>query len=154
MTEAASSARRTPTRLRTLPSRLLGLAGMWSDRRVTDGLAAIGAHKWHYAVLAALQEYGPASQAALSDRSGIHRSDMVAAINELAAEEYVARAPDPADRRRNVITITPRGRRRLTRIDALLTDLQDDVLAPLSAAERTELTRMLGLLVAHHGDAM
>ncbi|MFI0937199.1 MarR family winged helix-turn-helix transcriptional regulator [Streptomyces sp. NPDC021020] len=154
MTAAASSDRRTPARLRTLPSRLLGLAGMWSDRRVTDGLAAIGARKWHYAVLAALQEYGPASQAELSDRSGIHRSDMVAAINELAAEEYVARTPDPSDRRRNVITITPRGRRRLDRIDALLTDLQDVVLAPLSATERAELTRMLGLLVAHHGDAM
>ncbi|MFI0718237.1 MarR family winged helix-turn-helix transcriptional regulator [Streptomyces sp. NPDC021224] len=154
MTEATPDDRRTPTRLRALPSRLLGLAGMWSDRRVADGLAAIGAHKWHYAVLAALHEYGPASQAQLSDRSGIHRSDMVAAINELAAEEYVARAPDPSDRRRNVITITPRGRRRLARIDTLLTDLQDDVLAPLTPAERTELTRLLALLVAHHDDAM
>ncbi|MGW5350368.1 MarR family winged helix-turn-helix transcriptional regulator [Streptomyces sp. NPDC004031] len=154
MTEATPDDRRTPTRLRTLPSRLLGLAGMWSDRRVADGLAAIGAHKWHYAVLAALHEYGPASQAQLSDRSGIHRSDMVAAINELAAEEYVARAPDPSDRRRNVITLTPRGRRRLARIDTLLTDLQDDVLAPLTPAERTELTRLLALLVAHHDDAM
>lgn len=154
MTEATPSDRRTPTRLRTLPSRLLGLAALWSERRIGDGLAAQGAHKWHFAVLAALQEYGPASQAELSDRSGIHRSDMVAAINELAAEGYVERTPDPADRRRNVITVTPRGRRRLDRLDALLTDLQDEFFAPLTAAERAELTRLLDLLVARHGDAM
>jgi DNA-binding MarR family transcriptional regulator len=154
MTDPAPADRRTPTRLRTLPSRLLGLAGLRSERRIADGLATVGAHKWHYAVLAALQEFGPASQAELSDRSGIHRSDMVAAINELAGAGYVARTPDPSDRRRNVVTITPRGHRRLARVDALLADLQDDVLAPLTAAERAELTRMLALLVAHHGDPM
>jgi DNA-binding MarR family transcriptional regulator len=53
-----------------------------------------------------LEELGPASQAALGRRSGIHLSDMVAAINELADRGLVERAPDPADRRRNIISLT------------------------------------------------
>ena len=75
---------------------------------VGEGLATRGARKWHYAVLAALEEHGPASQATLSDRAGLYRSDLVAVLNELEVAGHVQRAPDPDDRRRNVITITRR----------------------------------------------
>src|SRR6266540_2768792 len=73
---------------------------MHAERVVDDGLARADDRKWHYAVLAALQEFGPASQAALSRRTGIYRSDLVAVINELAGRGLIERAPDPADRRR------------------------------------------------------
>jgi hypothetical protein len=36
----------------------------------------------HYAVLAGLDEFGPISQAALSRRLGVDRSDLVAALND------------------------------------------------------------------------
>src|SRR6266540_6687737 len=87
--------RATPARLRRLPSRLLTQTAMHADRLVNEGLARADDRKWHYAVLAALQEFGPASQAALSRRTGIYRSDLVAVINELAgrglrSEEYTS----------------------------------------------------------------
>jgi DNA-binding MarR family transcriptional regulator len=122
--------------LRSLPSRLLAHAAIYADRLVNEGLAGTDARKWHYAVLVALQESGPASQATLSRRTGIYRSDLVAVINELADRGHVERAPDPADRRRNVITITPQGRRHLRRLDKLLAAIQDDLLAPLTQPER------------------
>jgi DNA-binding MarR family transcriptional regulator len=140
----------TPARLRSLPSRLLAHAAMHADRLVNDGLAAADARKWHYAVLVALQESGPASQATLSRRTGIYRSDLVAVINELADRGHVERAPDPADRRRNVITITQQGRRHLRRLDKLLASIQDDLLAPLTQPERDQLTRILTRLLDHH----
>lgn len=146
--------RPTPDRLRALPSRLLGLAAIRADRLVGDGLAAVGARKWHYAVLAALQEYGPASQSELSRQTGIYRSDMVAVLNLLAADGHVERASDPADRRRNVITITASGRRRLEHLDDLLADLQHELLAPLDDDERSELVRLLSLLIGRQPDAM
>src|SRR6266511_3911047 len=68
--------RATPARLRRLPSRLLTQTAMHADRLVNEGLARADDRKWHYAVLAALQEFGPASQAALSRRTGIYRSDL------------------------------------------------------------------------------
>ncbi|QES57215.1 MarR family transcriptional regulator [Streptomyces venezuelae] len=139
-----------PARLRELPSRLLGQANTQAQRIVTDGLSGADAHKWHYAALVALEESGPASQATLSARTGIHRSDLVAVINELAARELVERTPDPEDRRRNVITLTPPGRRQLRRLEQILAAAQDELLAPLSAGEREQLTSLLGRIVGHH----
>ena len=134
-------------RLRALPSRLLGLAAVRSERLVGDGLAEADARKWHYAVLVTLREFGPASQAELSRRTGIYRSDLVAVINELAAGGHVERAPDAVDRRRNVITLTPQGRGHLGRLDSRVDSAQEVLLAPLTGPEREELTRLLTLLV-------
>lgn len=142
-----------PARLRELPSRLLGQASAHAQRLVAEGLNGADARKWHYAALVALEEFGPASQAALSGRTGIHRSDLVAVINELAERELVERTPDPADRRRNVITLTPLGRRRLHKLEQLLAAAQEELLSPLSAVEREQLTRLLGRLVEHHAHA-
>jgi len=139
-----------PARLRSLPSRLLTLAAGYAQRQVTDRLTTVGARKWHYATLAALEEFGPDSQSGLSDRTGIYRSDLVATINELTARGFVVRAPDPADGRRNAITLTDEGRRHLKQLDALIAEGEAEFLAPLSAADRAELTRILKLIVGHH----
>ena len=139
-----------PGRLQGLPSRLLGLAAGYAQRLVGDRLATLDSRKWHYATLAALAEFGPDSQSGLSDRTGIYRSDMVATINELTARGFVVRAPDPADRRRNAITLTDAGRRHLTQLDVLLADAEAEFLAPLSDADRAELNRILKLIVGHH----
>ncbi|MFB6949414.1 MarR family winged helix-turn-helix transcriptional regulator [Streptomyces niveus] len=137
-------------RLRQRASRLLSQVAMRSDRLINEGLAQADARKWHYAVLASLQDFGPASQAALSKRTGIYRSDMVGVLNELAQRQLVERAPDPDDQRRNVITISPAGRRRLRRLDKVLDALHDELLAPLDAAERDQLVRLLTRLLDHH----
>ncbi|MEU6207988.1 MarR family transcriptional regulator [Micromonospora musae] len=141
-------------RLRNLRTRLLSQAAMQADRRVNEELARADARKWHYAVLATLDEFGAVSQAELSDRTRIYRSDLVAVINELTAREQVERAPDPADRRRNLITLTPQGRRQLHKLDKLLADVEDEVLSPLTAAEREQLARLLTALVEQHGQHM
>ncbi|UNS95310.1 MarR family transcriptional regulator [Streptomyces tubbatahanensis] len=143
-------ARRTPDRLRRRASRLLSQLTMRSDRLINEGLARVDARKWHYAVLASLQEHGPGSQAELSRRSGIYRSDMVGVLNELAERDLVERGPDPEDRRRNVITISARGRRRLHRLDKVLDALHDELLAPLSPAERDQFVQLTTRLLDHH----
>ena len=97
----------TPARLLAMTSRLLNQTSAHAQRLVGEGLANADARKYHYALLAALDEFGPASQSSLSGRTGIYRSDIVATINELTDRGFVDRAPDPADRRRNVITMTP-----------------------------------------------
>jgi DNA-binding MarR family transcriptional regulator len=140
----------TPERLRALPSRLLGLCAAQAERTVGAALTQADARRWHYAVLAALADSGPASQAQLSRHTGIYRSDLVAVINELADRAIVERAPDAGDRRRNVITLTAHGRRHLERLDALVAAGQDELLAPLSQAERDQLTALLTRLVDFH----
>ncbi|MEU7245631.1 MarR family winged helix-turn-helix transcriptional regulator [Streptomyces sparsogenes] len=139
-----------PARLRAIPSRLLAGAAAVADRLVSERLAAEGAHKWHFAVLVALAEAGPASQAELSRRTGIYRSDMVAVLNELGDGACVRREADPTDRRRNVITLTPTGRRRLELLDTLIADAQRELLAPLTSEQQSELIHLLTALTEHH----
>lgn len=142
---------------RNLPSWLLTQTANHAHRLVTDGFSAVDARGYHYRVLATLDEFGPASQAMLGRRSGIHVSEMVAAINELAERELVERAPDPADRRRNVVSLTTAGRRQLRRLEKQLAERQEEVLSPLSADERKRFTELLSKLLDHHdrrgGDA-
>src|SRR3954469_3407215 len=103
----------TPARWEGLPSWLLTQTAGHAQRLVGEAFSSVQARGYHYRLLATLEEFGPASQAALGRRSGIHLSDMVAAINELADRELVRRAPDPSDRRRNIISLTAAGKRQL-----------------------------------------
>lgn len=139
-----------PIRLRTTPSWLISHTATHALRLVGDGFAALGARRYHYALLAALAEFGPASQASLGRRCGVDGSDVVAAVNELVTAGLVVRAPDPADRRRNIITLTEEGVTRLRKFDISAAHAQEELLAPLSAAERAQLTLLLGRLVDHH----
>ncbi|GIH02635.1 hypothetical protein Rhe02_07020 [Rhizocola hellebori] len=138
----------TAPRLRRVPSRLLAQAAGQADRLISAGLAQADAHKWHYAALATLHDVGSASQADLSRRTGIYRSDMVALLNELEERAYVRRSPDPQDKRRNIISITKRGEQQLSKLDKLVNALQDELLAGLSARDREHLVDLLARLVA------
>jgi MarR family transcriptional regulator, lower aerobic nicotinate degradation pathway regulator len=144
----------TPPRVRDLTSRLLAQNATRADRLVSDALGPVGARKWHFVVLIALTEGGPASQADLSRRTGVFRSDMVAVLNELAEQGYVERTPDPDDKRRNVVTVTDAGRRRLRQLDEIVERSQQELLAPLTAAERATLTTLLKRLLGDQPDVM
>jgi DNA-binding MarR family transcriptional regulator len=140
-----------PARLRALPTWLLNQAALKGQRIGAETLAAVGAHRTHYAVLAALDEFGPTSQAALGRRCGIDPSDMVALMTRLTGDGLVERGPDPADRRRNVVSITQAGRRRLEELTGTVSAAQEALLEPLSAAERDRLTALLTRIVEHAG---
>lgn len=140
----------TPTALTQLPSWLLTQSAAQAHRVVTQSFAAGGARAYHFRLLATLVEFGPASQAELGRRSSIDRSDVVAALNELEADGYVERSPDPEDGRRNVITITTAGKRQYRRLTNLVGKAQEEIFAPLSATDRTRLTTILGKLLAYH----
>jgi DNA-binding MarR family transcriptional regulator len=138
-----------PSRIQEMPTWLITRANAYSHRLLAEGFASAGVRGYHYRLLAALGEFGPASQAALGRRTGIDRSDVVAALNELAGRGLIERSPDPDDRRRNVITITPAGTEQLRALDEILAGVQEELLAPLSAADRTRLIRLLTRLLEH-----
>ncbi|GAA4602578.1 DNA-binding MarR family transcriptional regulator [Actinoplanes octamycinicus] len=131
-----------------LPSWLLTQTAAHAHRLVGDGFAAVGARGYHYRLLESLLADGPASQAALGRRTGIHLSDLVGALNELEADGYVARSPDPADRRRNVITVTEKGQERARELAERAAAIQDELLAPLTAQERDQFTALLRKVLA------
>jgi MarR family transcriptional regulator, lower aerobic nicotinate degradation pathway regulator len=132
------------------PSWLISEISRLAHPLLTSKLATAGSRGYHYRLLAALAEFGPASQASLGRRTGMDRSDVAAAVTELAGRGLAGRTPDPADRRRNVISITPAGTAHLRRLDELLADVRDELLGPLSPAERKQLILLLNQIMEHH----
>ncbi|MBI4942668.1 MAG: MarR family transcriptional regulator [Actinobacteria bacterium] len=133
-------------RLAALPTWLLGQADARAHRILVEALSEHGFRGYHYRVLATLGDGGPVSQSVLGRGAGLDRSDVATTVDDLQARGLVARTPDPSDRRRNVVALTPPGRRLLGRLDTAVAQAQDAVLAPLTPAERTRFVALLARL--------
>lgn len=126
---------------------LLNVASTRGHRLAQERLAHAHVRRWHYAILATLADTGPSAQADISRRLGVDRGDLVALLNDLEESGWVARAPDPSDRRRNSVSLTRSGRAALRRFDKLVVAADEELLAPLSAADRKQLLAMLERIV-------
>lgn len=153
MNDIEGASGQQPARLRETPSWLITQTATLTHRVVSVALAGIGATRYHYAVLAALEEFGPTSQAELGRRCHIDRSDIVATVNDLVQGRRVERRQDPADRRQNLITITDTGGQRLEDIAGVLDAAQSDLLGDLSENEREILITVLRRILDHSANA-
>src|SRR4051812_75878 len=114
-----------PTRLQALTS--------WQASKVTTLGARLTAQRMplaarsEFAVLAALEEYGPLSQADIGRRLGLDRNDVNAVMTRLEAGRFVSRRVDPANRRRKIVRATAAGRRHLEQLQEHADAVQDDL---------------------------
>ena len=140
---------RTPARLKDRPTWLISRAYARSSRLLNAGFEAHGRglRSYHYRLLAALDEWGPASQADLGRSTGIDRSDVTAALAELESRNLIERTVDPENKRRNIVTLTPEGTERLDELDSVVSAIQDELLAPLTATQRRQFTPLISRLV-------
>ncbi|MBX7551059.1 MarR family transcriptional regulator [Streptomyces sp. NPDC004232] len=134
--------------IRSLPSWLLGRAAARGRALVAEALAAEGMKMWHHVVLSAVRDLAPVAQADLGRSVGLDPKDLVGVLNDLQSAGHVVRAPDPRDRRKNAVSLTGEGARLLERCEKAAREANDDLLAPLSAAERDQF---MGLLIRISG---
>ncbi len=127
----------------------LARASAW---RLSRSLADSGLRWVEFAVLHHLDAQGPVAQRELASALRVQPSNIVALLDEMEARGLLTRAPDPADRRRHRVQLTPRGRATLERAAKAARDAEADLLAPLSPAERRELHALLVSLTAHTCD--
>jgi MarR family transcriptional regulator, lower aerobic nicotinate degradation pathway regulator len=134
-----------PSRIRDRPTWLISRTYGRSHGLLNDGFAASGAglRSYHYRLLAALEEWGPVGQADLGRSTSVDRSDVVTVLGELERLGLIERTVNPDNRRRNIVTITPAGRKQLRALDHVIDEIQERVLAPLSQNERRQLTKLL-----------
>jgi DNA-binding MarR family transcriptional regulator len=104
-------------------------------------------------VLAAAARGGAATQLALAQHLGVDRTVMTYLLDDLERAGLVARRPDPADRRARRIQLTDAGRVRWEELERSLRAAEDDLLAPLDAAERAVLRELLARLAGRTGPA-
>ncbi|MFI5673947.1 MarR family winged helix-turn-helix transcriptional regulator [Streptomyces cellulosae] len=134
--------------IRSLPSWLLGRAAARGRALVAEALAAEGMKMWHHVVLSAVRDLAPVAQADLARSVRLDPKDVVGILNDLQSAGLLVRAPDPEDRRKNAVSLTGEGARLLKRCEKAAREAADELLAPLSPAEREQfmglLTRISG----------
>jgi DNA-binding MarR family transcriptional regulator len=136
---------RTLARVRDRPTWLISRTFARSSGLLAAGFESHGRglRSYHYRLLAALDEWGPSSQADLGRGTGIDRSDVTAALSELESRLLIERSVDPEHRRRNVVTITRAGVEQLLELDHVIDDVQEQVLKSLTPAQRRQFSALM-----------
>jgi DNA-binding MarR family transcriptional regulator len=111
--------------------------------RTAEQLGSVGLTPALFALLNVIGAREGAIQQELGSALGIDRSTMVSLIDQLEEAGAAKRRPSATDRRAREIVITPKGRRLLERARGLIGQVEDEVLAGLTADERHQLLALL-----------
>lgn len=111
--------------------------------RTADLLGSVGLTPALFALLNVIGAREGAIQQELGSALGIDRSTMVSLIDQLESSGLAKRRPSATDRRAREIAITPKGRRLLQQARRLISQVEGEVLAGLTARERNELLTLL-----------
>lgn len=124
---------------------LLSKLGQLANARFADRLAQLGIRPRHCAVLELLTG-PPKAQLELATTIGVTPSVVVDMLDELERIDAIRRVRDRADRRRQLIELTPAGHQLRRRALALARETDDSLLDGLDTAQaaalRTGLQRM------------
>jgi DNA-binding MarR family transcriptional regulator len=141
-----------PRELVASPAFLLARLGVGLKARVFREFEQAGFSPYHYSVLALLDEGARETQATIADALQLDRSMLVGILDVLEDKSLIERRRDLTDRRRHLVSLTPAGRRQLTRFRSLVQEVEDEFLAPLDADTRAALHAAL-LTIAENTDA-
>jgi MarR family transcriptional regulator, lower aerobic nicotinate degradation pathway regulator len=141
---------RIPEELITSPLFLLKRLGMKAKEESLEAYSEAGVHPYHYAILATLAEGERETQGAIADALDYDRGQLVGLLDEMEEAGLVERRRDPDDRRRQVVVMTPEGRKMLTKLRVLAKKLDGEFLGPLTLDQRQQLRELLLLLAVEH----
>ncbi|KPI16022.1 transcriptional regulator, MarR family [Actinobacteria bacterium OK006] len=116
-------------------------------RASAAALAPLGIDGHELAVLAVLAAEYPLSQVEVAGRLGVDRTTMVALVDGLEDQGLVERRRSPADRRKNIVELTPEGRDCLGRAERARLAMERRFLDPLDEETAAALVRALRILV-------
>jgi DNA-binding MarR family transcriptional regulator len=122
---------------------LLARVGAQSRRLWARMLTDHGLTPGHFGVLMSLDLLGTASQQELSRSVGLDPRNAVPVIDALQQRGLLERRPDPTDRRRYAVTLTPAGTQLMKKLRHDGEELEREMLGCLSAGERRTLQRLL-----------
>lgn len=129
---------------------LLGKLAAITTSRFADRLAEFGLRPRHCGVLEWLGA-APATQLDLARALGVTPSVIVDMLDELEAIDAVRRNRDPADRRRQIVELTPTGRALITKAAHSAHEVDAGLLENLTPEDRSGLLATLRKLAEENG---
>jgi DNA-binding MarR family transcriptional regulator len=130
---------------------LLTQLGTHAHRRFAERLAELDLHPRHFGMLSHLAASEGQSQQALSSALGVHRSAVVALVDDLEQRGLAERRRDPVDRRAYTLYLTPSGRNLLADLQQMAKEHEAELLSGLGAAERSQLVSLLQRVAESQG---
>jgi len=130
---------------------LLVQLGTHRHRRFAERLAPLDLHPRHFGMLSHLAAAEGQSQQALSIALGLHRSAVVALVDDLEHRGLAERRRDPVDRRAYTLYLTPPGRRLLAELERAADEDEAELLTALDAAQRSQLILLLQRVAESQG---
>ncbi len=131
-----------------LPYRLNVLAA-----EVSEGLARVYSERFGldipgWRVIATLGQFGQGTAKVIGDHSHMHKTKVSRAVMELERRGFVARSPNPQDKREAFLALTPQGEAVYREIVPLAQGYQKALLQALAANHRVVLDDILAALTA------
>jgi DNA-binding MarR family transcriptional regulator len=142
-----------PPSLLALPSYLAARVAKGLRSEIQRALAQHGLETPQHGVLVALDDFGVLAQQQLADRLETDKSHVLRLIDQLEGRGMLTRSPDPTDRRRHRVELTPTGRKVLGQATTAIGRAERDYLSALSDAERRSLTTLLQQVLDSHDQA-
>lgn len=118
-----------------------------------ERLRETGLSMSQYAVLRALSDVPGAPAAELARRTFVTRQSLRDVLGGLQKAGLASVAAEPAARRTRPVTLTAEGRRRLNRAEALVSDVEERMLAGISSADLAPLLKACLANLAVRDDA-
>lgn len=125
------------------PMKLIGMINRTFARVVDAPLRELGFAMGQLPVLVALKLHGPLPQAELVRMARVEQSSMAQLLARMERDELVRRAPDPADGRSRLISLTESAARRLPKGKAVMEAASEVALQGLTSQERATLRSLL-----------
>jgi len=132
-------------------SLLIAQLARGTRRRVEQAVAPTGLRPRELLALQHLRERGPSAQQTLAELIGVDATNLVAVLNSLEDSGLIERRRDRADRRRAIIALSASGERVLADLDLAMRQLDDEIFAVLTPAERDTFNALLAKAISHIG---
>ncbi|RJL32190.1 MarR family winged helix-turn-helix transcriptional regulator [Bailinhaonella thermotolerans] len=121
----------------------LARLGLAVNARMQAAMSVTGLKPRQCLALLHLSESGAMSQLSLAKALQVDPSVLVSILNELERRELARRRREPSDRRRHIVELTERGREVVSVVERSVSEVERELFAGLSPAERVLLTDML-----------
>ena len=150
-TPAARPASQPKERKRTDIAFLLAQLGGYTAERFGERAAALDFTRPQAGLLRLISREPGLSQQAVARRLGTPPSRLVALVDGLEQRGLIERRRNPGDRRNYALHLTAAGEEAMAALGQAAFDHEETISAPLTGAERAQLSKLLAKLATAHG---
>lgn len=135
-----------------MPGHLVRRVQQISSALFAEECAGFDLTSVQYAALVAIGANPDVDATRLSHLVAFDRSTLGDVLERMEAKGWIVRRPSPTDRRIRLLRLSPDGARLLRQVGPAVQRVQERLLAPLAAADRTVMMRLLAQLAHVHNE--